>query len=86
MDPVSLSIFVTLLLLIFFAGTEIPLMSVSAHVIMSAIKNRRFGAVTLQKIKAQNERLLMTNLVGTTAVTLLYLVSLLLLHSMYLIN
>lgn len=45
-------------------------MSISAHVIMSAVKNRRFGAATLQKIKAQNERLLMTNLVGTTAVTI----------------
>ncbi|OIP51743.1 hypothetical protein AUK10_04490 [Candidatus Gracilibacteria bacterium CG2_30_37_12] len=71
MDPVSFSIFLTLLLLlIFFAGTEIPLMSISAHVIISAVKNRRFGAATLQKIKTQNERLLMTNLVGTTAVTI----------------
>lgn len=71
MDPASLSIFlILLLLLVFFAGTEIPLMSVSEHVIASAVKKRRFGAVTLQKIKAQNERLLMTNLVGTTAVTI----------------
>lgn len=71
MDPASLSIFFTLLLLlIFFAGTEIPLMSISDHVIVSAVKKRRFGAVTLQSIKTQNERLLMTNLVGTTAVTI----------------
>lgn len=71
MDPASLSIFFTLLLLlIFFAGTEIPLMSVSDHIIASAIKKRRFGAVTLQSIKMQNERLLMTNLIGTTAVTI----------------
>jgi len=71
MDLASLSIFFTLLLLlIFFAGTEIPLMSVSDHVIVSAVKNRRFGAMTLQAIKTQNERLLMTNLIGTTAVTI----------------
>lgn len=71
MDPASLSIFFTLLLLlIFFAGTEIPLMSISDHVIASAVKKRRFGAATLLSIKAQNERLLMTNLIGTTAVTI----------------
>ncbi|HBB27221.1 TPA: hypothetical protein DCZ36_01840 [Candidatus Gracilibacteria bacterium] len=71
MDPASLGIFFTLLLLlVFFAGTEIPLMSISDHVIVSAVKKRRFGAVTLQFIKAQNERLLMTNLIGTTAVTI----------------
>ncbi len=71
MDPASLSIFLVLLiLLIFFAGTEIPLMSVSDHVIASAVKKHRFGAITLQLIKSQNERLLMTNLIGTTAVTI----------------
>jgi Mg2+/Co2+ transporter CorB len=71
MDPASLGIFFILLfLLVFFAGTEIPLMSISDHIIVSAVKRRRFGAVTLQSIKAQNERLLMTNLVGTTAVTI----------------
>ena len=45
-------------------------MSISEHVIVSAVKKHRFGAVTLQSIKAQNERLLMTNLIGTTAVTI----------------
>lgn len=71
MDPASLSIFLILLtLLIFFAGTEIPLMSISDHVIASAVKKHRFGALTLQTIKTENERLLMTNLIGTTAVTI----------------
>lgn len=71
MDPASLSIFfILLLILVFFAGTEIPLMSISDHVIASAVKKRRFGAATLQFIKTRNERLLMTNLVGTTAVTI----------------
>lgn len=45
-------------------------MSISDHVIASAVKKHRFGALTLQSIKAQNERLLMTNLIGTTAVTI----------------
>jgi len=71
MDPASLIIFVVLLLiLIFFAGTEIPLMSVSDHIIESAIKKHAFGARTLKQIKKHNERLLMTNLIGTTAVTI----------------
>lgn len=71
MDPASLSIFfVLLIILVFFAGTEIPLMSISDHVIASAVKQHRFGAHTLQHIKKQNERLLMTNLIGTTAVTI----------------
>lgn len=71
MEPASLIIFfVLLLLLIFFAGTEIPIMSVMDHTIESFLKRRRFGAPTLKRIKQQNERLLMTNLVGTTAVTI----------------
>ena len=71
MDPASLLIFcILLLVLIFFAGTEIPLMSVSDHTIESFIKHHRFGARTLKHIKKQNERLLMTNLIGTTAVTI----------------
>ena len=57
------------LALAFFAGTEIPLMSVSQHKLAGWIKQRRFGARTLARIKKQNERLLVTNLIGTLLVT-----------------
>lgn len=71
MDPASLILFVLLLLgLVFFAGTEIPLMSVSDHTIDSFRKRHRFGAASLKHIKKQSERLLVTNLIGTTAVTI----------------
>lgn len=71
MDPASLIIFFTLLfVLIFFAATEIPLMSVSEHALDSLVKQRRFGADSLKRVKEQSERLLVTNLIGTTAVTI----------------
>lgn len=71
MDYNSLILFLTLLLLLaFFAGTEIPLMSVSAHKLDSFLKKNLFGAHTLKKIKKNNERLLITNLIGTTIVTI----------------
>ena len=44
-------------------------MSVSQHKLESFIRQRRFGAVTLLKLKKQGERLLITNLIGTLFVT-----------------
>lgn len=62
--------FILLAILMFFAGTEIPLMSVGDHKLASFIKRKKFGAKTLKKLKSQSEMLLITNLVGTTAVTI----------------
>lgn len=71
MDPVALLLFLVLLLiLIFFAGTEIPLMSVSDHTVDIFVKQHRFGAIALRRIRKESERLLVTNLIGTTAVTI----------------
>ncbi len=70
MDPLPLVSFLLLVLaLAFFAGTEIPLMSVSQHKLEGWLKQKRFGARTLARLKKQNERLLVTNLIGTLLVT-----------------
>jgi putative hemolysin len=70
LDPIPLLLFLSLVLaLAFFAGTEIPLMSVSQHKLDSWLKQKRFGAKTLARIKKDNERLLVTNLIGTLLVT-----------------
>jgi putative hemolysin len=71
MDPSSsLSFLALLVLLAFFAGTEIPLMSVSAHKLESFKKLARPGSKSLRKILKDPERLLIVNLIGTTIVTI----------------
>ncbi|MBC7498237.1 HlyC/CorC family transporter [Candidatus Gracilibacteria bacterium] len=55
--------------LAFFAGTEIPLMSVGGHKLEGFIRQKRWGARTLAKLKKKNERLLITNLIATLFVT-----------------
>ncbi len=44
-------------------------MSVTSHKLDSFIRQKRWGARTLSKLKKQNERLLITNLIGTLFVT-----------------
>ncbi|MCB9804938.1 DUF21 domain-containing protein [Candidatus Peribacteria bacterium] len=61
--------FVLLFALMFFAGTEIPLMSVANHKIDGFVKQGRVGAESLKYIKRHAERLLIVNLIGTTIVT-----------------
>lgn len=71
MDPLSLFLFVLfLVLLAFFAGTEIPLMSISQHKIDASIKKNKVWARSLKKIKEKNESLLIVNLIWTTFVTI----------------
>jgi CBS domain containing-hemolysin-like protein len=71
MDPSSFVLFfVLLVLLAFFAGTEIPLMSVSAHKLETFRKLGRIGAKSLEVIRKDPERLLIVNLIGTTIVTI----------------
>jgi putative hemolysin len=55
--------------LAFFAGTEIPLMSVGGHKLEGFIRQKRWWARTLAKLKKKNERLLITNLIATLFVT-----------------
>ena len=44
-------------------------MSVTSHKLETFVRQKRFGARTLAKLKKNNERLLITNLIGTLAVT-----------------
>jgi putative hemolysin len=70
LDPIPLLVFFALVFtLAFFAGTEIPLMSITAHKLQTYVKQNRFWARTLARLKKKNERLLITNLIGTLAVT-----------------
>jgi putative hemolysin len=70
LEPLSLFLFVFFVFaLAFFAGTEIPLMSVGGHKLEWFIRQKRFGARTLAKLKKKNERLLITNLIATLFVT-----------------
>ncbi len=70
MDPFPILVFLLFVLaLAFFAGTEIPLMSVNGHKLEGFIRQKRWWARTLAKLKKNNERLLITNLIGTLFVT-----------------
>ncbi|MDD2486767.1 MAG: hemolysin family protein [Candidatus Gracilibacteria bacterium] len=69
MDPSSLFLFILLVALsAFFSGTEIALMSISQHKITSLIKEKKAGAKYLKKIKKNNDRLLITILIGNNLV------------------
>lgn len=52
----------------FFSGTELALMSLADHKIDSLIKSKKIGAKALQKIKKNNDRLLITILIGNNLV------------------
>ena len=44
-------------------------MSITSHKLDSLIRQKRWGAKILEKLKKNNERLLITNLIGTLFVT-----------------
>jgi putative hemolysin len=70
LDPLPLILFFSLVAaLAFFAGTEIPLMSVSQHKLDGWLKQKKWWARTLNRLKKKNEQLLVTNLIGTLLVT-----------------
>jgi putative hemolysin len=64
-----ISFFLLVLGLAFFAGTEIPLMSIWQHKLEWYVRQKRFWASILSRLKKKNERLLITNLIGTLLVT-----------------
>ncbi|EKE26564.1 MAG: protein of unknown function DUF21 [uncultured bacterium (gcode 4)] len=69
MDPVSLFLFILLVTLsAFFSWTEIALMSLSQHKITSLVKEKKVWAKYLKKIKKNNDRLLITILIGNNLV------------------
>ncbi len=69
MDPMQLLLFVILFLLsAFFSGTELALMSLASHKIDSLLKQNKFWAKALKKIKSNNDRLLITILIWNNLV------------------
>lgn len=69
MDPLLIWLFIVLFLLsAFFSGTELALMSLPEHKIESLLKQKKFWSKALQKIKENNDRLLITILIWNNLV------------------
>jgi len=70
MDPLTtLILFIVFIFLsAFFSWTELALMSLSSHKIESLVKQKKSWALTLKKIKENNERLLITILIWNNLV------------------
>lgn len=68
-DPLLIIWFIVLFMLsAFFSGTELALMSLAEHKMESLLKSKRFGSKALAKIKENNDRLLITILIGNNLV------------------
>lgn len=69
MDPILLGSFVLLFMLsAFFSGTELALMSLAAHKVDALVKEAKMWATSLKQIKSNNDRLLITVLIGNNLV------------------
>ncbi|MDD3794304.1 MAG: hemolysin family protein [Candidatus Gracilibacteria bacterium] len=69
MDPLLILLFFVLFSLsAFFSGTELALMSLATHKIDSLIKEGRFGAKSLKKVRGDSDKLLITILIGNNLV------------------
>ena len=66
MDFITILLFGVLLFFsAFFSGAEIAIMSLPAHLVDSLVKKKTLGALTLQKLKKNTDRLLITILIGS---------------------
>ena len=66
MDFVTILVFGFLLFFsAFFSGSEIAIMSLPSHAIEALVKKKRIGALTLQKLKNNTDKLLITILIGS---------------------
>ena len=69
MDPLLIVLFIVLFLLsAFFSGTELALMSLAPHKLEAIFKEGKYGSKALQKIKENNDRLLITILIWNNLV------------------
>lgn len=76
MDPTLIILFLILFLLsAFFSASEIALMSLPEHKIDSLLKQNRFGSRDLKILKSQNDKILITILIGNNLVNV-YIASL----------
>lgn len=68
-DPLSILLFFFLIALsAFFSGTEIALITISKHTVQTLVREKRWGAVSLKKIKSDADTLLITILLGNNLV------------------
>lgn len=69
MDPVAIIIFLILFLLsAFFSGSETAFMSVPSHKVDAFVKQKKFWAKDLKKLKSNTDRLLITILIWNNLV------------------
>ncbi|MDD2907068.1 MAG: hemolysin family protein [Candidatus Gracilibacteria bacterium] len=69
MDSQLILLFISLFSLsAFFSGSELALMSLASHKIDSLVKEGRFGAKSLKKVRSDNDKLLITILIGNNLV------------------
>ncbi|HRX64144.1 MAG TPA: hemolysin family protein [Candidatus Absconditabacterales bacterium] len=69
MDRSTILIFVILFLLsAFFSGSETAFMSIPEHKIEAFLKQKKFGARELKKLRSNNDRLLITILIGNNLI------------------
>lgn len=72
MDPLSILLFIVLFgLSAFFSGSEIAFMSLPDHKVDSLVKEKKFWAKALRKLKDNTEKLLITILIGNNLVNVL---------------
>ncbi|HKL43734.1 MAG TPA: hemolysin family protein [Candidatus Absconditabacterales bacterium] len=69
MDSVTILVFILLFFLsAFFSGSETAFMSIPKHKIDAFLKQKKFGAKELSKLKSDNDKLLITILIGNNLV------------------
>ena len=69
MEPFSIILFIILFLLsAFFSSSETAFMSVPSHKVETFLKQKKFGAKDLKKLKSNTDRLLITILIGNNLV------------------
>jgi Mg2+/Co2+ transporter CorB len=62
-------IFIGLIILsAFFSGTEIAFLNISKHTVQGLVRDKRFGAKSLEAVKSDMDKLLITVMIGNNLV------------------
>ncbi|MDR0369849.1 MAG: DUF21 domain-containing protein [Candidatus Peribacteria bacterium] len=71
MDPISISIFIVLIVLsMFFSASETAFSSIAQHKVDTLLKQKKAGAKALKLVKAEPDKLLMSILIGNNIVNI----------------
>lgn len=69
LDPNQILIFIGLIILsAFFSGTEIAFLNISKHTVQGLLRDKRFGAKSLEIVKSDMDKLLITVMIGNNLV------------------